>query len=201
MNLCGSFAVMFHRGVSVPKRVELYCKCAICCTSITHWRAVVKKLRCLAKTWEKRSESSYRGEVSGSHSERGTVGSEEDGVGESTGVQRDAGPVPARTGCVTPSRSLARSVLGSPRLCGGDDWRRIGRMRELTRGRPARWAVGLRLEGNGEAGRPVPAAATPPGCRPALVGLCWAWVHCLRGKGRAESRAPGDVNSGAQDRE
>lgn len=47
-----------------------------------------------------------------------------------------AGPVPARTGCVTPSRSLARSVLGSPRLCGGDDWRRIGRMRELTRGRP-----------------------------------------------------------------
>lgn len=94
MNLCGSFAVMFHRGVSVPKRVELYCKCAICCTSITHWRAVVKKLRCLAKTWEKRSESSYRGEVSGSHSERGTVGSEEDGVGESTGVQRDRGPHP-----------------------------------------------------------------------------------------------------------
>lgn len=93
MNLCGSFAVMFHRhrGVSVPKRVELYCKCAICCTSITHWRAVVKKLRCLAKTWEKRSESSCRGEVSGSHSERGTVGSEEDGVGESTGVQRDRG--------------------------------------------------------------------------------------------------------------
>lgn len=87
-----------------------------------------------------------------------------------------AGPVPARTGCVTPSRSLARSVLGSPRLCGGDDWRRIGRMRELTRGRP--FAPGARRPPpRGERGGGATCASgrhTPrmPSCtRGSLLGL------------------------------
>lgn len=57
-------------------------------------------------------------------------------MGESTGVQWDRGTHPCPHWLCDAEQVPRPLCARVPCLSGGDDWRRIGRMRELTRGRP-----------------------------------------------------------------